>query len=143
MAKLIVVLLIGLLLEAVGVVLLKTGINQIGSIQQISVSEVIRVFKAGIVSPGILGGVFFEALFFGCLLYLMSQADVSFVWPMTALSFVFTTIAARMVLNETVSGARWIGVLMIVIGAGLISWSEAKKQSPVSPTVAATPPEHR
>jgi drug/metabolite transporter (DMT)-like permease len=128
MAKLLAVLLIGLTFEAIGVVMLKQGINQIGSMGKASVGEVARIVKVGGTNPSILGGVFFEALFFGCLLYLMSQADVSFVWPMTALSFVFTTVAARMVLHEMISPARWAGVLLIVTGAFLISWSEGGKK---------------
>ena len=108
MAKLLLILLIGLLFEAAGVVLLKKGIGQVGEMGKVSAAEVARMIRAGATNPCILSGVFFEALFFACLLYLMSKADVSFVWPMTALSFVFTAVAAKMLLHETVSPARWI-----------------------------------
>jgi len=124
MLKLILILLIGLIFESAGVVLLKKGMDRIGDMQKISVSEVARVIKAGVTSPQILLGVFFEALFFGCLLMLMSKSDISFLWPLTALSFVFATFAAIWFLHEQVSGARWIGVILIMIGAGFISYSE-------------------
>jgi len=61
---------------------------------------------------------------------------VSFVWPLTALGFVLTTIAAKCWLHEEVSLLRWGGVLLIVLGAGLITYSEkvleAKPPAPLA-----------
>lgn len=124
MLKLLLILLIGLAFESAGVVLLKKGMSQIGDVEKINVSEVVRILKAGATNPQILLGVFFEALFFGCLLILMSKSDISFLWPLTGLSFVFATVAAWKFLNEQVSPVRWFGVVLIVIGAGFISYSE-------------------
>jgi len=53
MAKLLLILLVGLVFEATGVVLLKKGITQIGEVQKINVAEVLRVAKAGIANPNI------------------------------------------------------------------------------------------
>jgi|SRR5580698_9854086 uncharacterized membrane protein len=124
MTKLIVVLLIGLCFEAVGVVYLNQGLKRVGEVQKISIGEVLRVVKSGATNPQILIGVLFEAIFFGTLLYLMSQGTVSFIWPLTSLGFVLTTIAAKFYLHEDVSLLRWSGVLLIVLGAGLITYSE-------------------
>jgi len=128
MWKLLLILLVGLFFESVGVVCLKKGITEMGAINGFSLTEIVRVVKSGITNKHILLGVLFEALFFGCLLLLMSRGDVSFVWPLTALSFVFTTFAAVWFLGEKVSSARWIGVVLILIGAGLVSWSEKQKE---------------
>jgi drug/metabolite transporter (DMT)-like permease len=138
MAKLLLILLVGLVFEATGVVLLKKGITQIGEIQKISAPEVLRVAKAGVTNPNILLGVFFEALFFGCLLVLMSESDISFLWPLTALSFVMTTFAAKIFLSEQVSSIRWAGVVFIMIGAAFISYSEHAKPKP-APTASLAP----
>src|SRR6267378_1758473 len=127
MAKLLLILLIGLVFESAGVILLKKGITQIGEIKQIVPAEVIRVIRSGATSPIVLLGVLFEALFFACLLVLMSRSDISFLWPMTGLSFVFATFAALIFLDEKVSSVRWAGVILIMIGAGLISYSEHSK----------------
>lgn len=130
MAKLLLILLVGLVFEATGVVLLKKGITHIGEVQKIDAAEILRVVKAGVTNSNILFGVFFEALFFGCLLVLMSESDISFLWPLTALSFVMTTFAARMFLAEQVSTVRWAGVVLIMLGAALISYSEHQKPKP-------------
>ena len=132
MAKLLLILLVGLVFESTGVVLLKKGMNSVGEVKAITASEVARVIKSGVTNPQILLGVFFEALFFGCLLVLMSQSDISFLWPLTGLSFVFATLAAIWFLGEKVSAVRWVGVCLIMLGAAFISYSEHAKEKPAS-----------
>jgi drug/metabolite transporter (DMT)-like permease len=135
MIKLLVILLIGLAFESTGVVLLKKGMSEMGDVHVVSVSSVTRLIKAGATNPQILLGVFFEALFFGCLLFLMSKSDISLLWPLTGLSFVFATFAAIWFLHERVSPLRWAGVVLIVLGAALITWSQhAKEQAPPRPS---------
>ena len=133
MLKLILILLVGMLFESTGVILLKKGITHIGEMNGVTAAEVFRVVRAGLTNPQILLGVFFEALFFLCLIILMSKSDISFLWPLTALSFVFATFAAMIFLGETVSAARWFGVILIVIGAAFISYSEHTKEEPPPP----------
>src|SRR4051794_1219474 len=130
MAKLLCILLIGLVFESTGVVLLKRGMTQIGEIRVVNASSILQILRAGVTNPHILLGVFFEALFFACLLILMSKSDISFLWPLTALSFVFATLAAMWFLHEQVSPIRWAGVVFIMIGAALISYSEHAKPKP-------------
>jgi drug/metabolite transporter (DMT)-like permease len=130
MTKLLLILLIGLVFESTGVVLLKKGMDKFGGMQGVNVGEVLRVVKAGATSPQILAGTFFEALFYLCLLVLMKRSDISFLWPLTGLSFVFATFAAMLFLGETVSATRWVGVILIVIGAGFISYSEKTHSKP-------------
>ena len=138
MIKLLLILLLGLACESAGVVMLKKGITRIGDLQAVSLSEVVRVVKAGVTSPAILGGVFFEALFFLCLLLLMGRSDISFLWPLTGLSFVFATFAAIVFLQEQVSAVRWVGVALIVLGAGFISYSEHAKPARMAAPAATT-----
>jgi drug/metabolite transporter (DMT)-like permease len=133
MIKLLLILLVGLAFESTGVVLLKKGMTHIGDMNGITAGEILRVCKAGATNPQILLGMFFEALFFGCLLILMARSDISFLWPLTGLSFVFATFAAIWFLNERVSGVRWIGVVLIVIGAAFISYSQQAKDKPAPP----------
>jgi drug/metabolite transporter (DMT)-like permease len=125
--KLLAILLVGLVFEAIGVVFLNRGLKEIGDLPRITLAEVVRVVRQGVTNPSIVLGVFFEALFFACLLVLMSRSDVSFIWPLTSLGFVLTTLAAKVILHEHVSALRWTGVVLIVLGAGLITWTEKYK----------------
>jgi len=130
MLKLLLILLAGLVCESAGVVLLKKGIDQIGDVNGYTATEIFRVVKSGLTSQTIWLGIFFEALFFIGLLVLMAKSDISFLWPLTALSFVLTTLAAKFLLKEDVDGWRWAGVTLIIAGAVLISYSERVKKKP-------------
>ena len=139
MAKLLLILIIGLIFESAGVVSLKIGITQIGDMKGVSVAELVKVVKGGATNVNVLLGVFCEAVFFASLLILMAKSDISFLWPMTGLSFVFATFAAMWFLHERVSSVRWAGVVFIMIGAGLISYSEHAKPKPSPPTADLAP----
>jgi len=143
MLKILVILLIGLVLEAVGVVLLSHGLHEIGEVRRVSVSELARVIGRGVTNRHILLGTAFAAAFFGILLYLLSQKDVSLIWPLTSLGFVITVVAARFIRHEEISALRWGGVARIVVGAGLVAWSEQVKapaaEAPAPPPPAADP----
>jgi drug/metabolite transporter (DMT)-like permease len=148
MARLLTILFFALIFEAIGVVFLSRGLKQIGELQEVSVAGVARLVAAGVTNRHIVLGVFFEALFFVGLLMLMSKADVSFVWPLTSLSFVVTTIAAKIYLHEQVSPLRWSGVCLIMMGAALISWTERNNpavrvntQTVQSPANTGMPPQ--
>jgi drug/metabolite transporter (DMT)-like permease len=136
--KFILILLIALVFEAIGVVFLSGGLKQIGELKTINAAEIASLITRGATNKNILMGVFFEAIFFGFLLYMLSQKDVSIVWPLTALGFVITSLAAKIFLKEQISSVRWAGICLIVLGAGLVTWSakqkerEPEEQSPAS-----------
>ena len=137
MTKLIAILLIGLVLEAVGVVILSQGLHEIGEPKTISFADIVRIISRGATNRNILLGIFLETVFFGILIYLLSQKDVSLIWPLTSLGFIITALAARMIRHEEVSALRWAGVIIIVIGAALVAWSEQIKNKTAAPPPSA------
>ena len=140
MFKYVVILLIGLVCEAVGVVYLSRGLKQIGEAAVMNAAAIWSLIRSGATNPSVLLGVALEAMFFGTLLYLLSRGDVSFIWPLTSLGLVLTTLAARYLLREDVSAVRWSGVALIVLGSALITFSEkAKEKQKVEGEVAAAP----
>ena len=127
MAKILLILVIAAIIEAVGVVVLSGGLKQIHGARQITVSEIARVLKDGCTNGKVILGTALEAVFYGFLLYMLSRNDVSFIWPLTSLGFIVTTLAAKFILSEPVSGTRWAGVMLIALGVCLISYSESVK----------------
>jgi drug/metabolite transporter (DMT)-like permease len=126
MSKLLIILFVALTFETTGVILLSKGLKELEGPKRFS--EIGRVVRAAITSKHIVLGVAFEAVFFLGLLIMMSNADVSFVWPLTSLTFVFSTVAAKFYLHEQIDPLRWAGVVFIVLGAGLITFTEKKKE---------------
>jgi drug/metabolite transporter (DMT)-like permease len=132
MTRVLIILLFALVFEAIGVVLLSRGLKEIGELREVTLVEIAGLARRGATNPSLMTGVAFEAIFFGALLYLLSQRDVSLVWPLTSLGFVITAMAARWILHEEVSWVRWCGVILIVLGACLVSYSELlKAKAPV------------
>jgi undecaprenyl phosphate-alpha-L-ara4N flippase subunit ArnE len=132
MAKLICILLVALVLEAIGVVLLSQGLKEIGEIRPLNAREIGRAIVRGASNRSLLLGVLLEMIFFITLIVLLKNWDVSLIWPLTSLGFVITTFAARYLRHEEVTSLRWAGVMLIVAGAMLVGWSEKAKKPPVA-----------
>jgi len=141
MTKILLILLVAFTFEAFGIIALKRGIDEIkarytareGSVSQWK--NVVVLVGNWFTNKNILLGLLLETIFFVLLQYCLGQRDVSFVWPLTALSFVMTTLAAQFFLHERVDIVRWSGVALIVLGAALISYGEHNKKT--SPPQAA------
>lgn len=137
MTRVIIILIMAVIIESVGLVFLDEGIKEINGAPRITVREIPRVIVAGATNRKMLVGTALMAVFFGALLYLLSLRDVSFVWPMTSVGFIFTALTAEFVLHENVSWWRWGGILLITLGAALTTYGEKIKEQPASP-VATT-----
>jgi drug/metabolite transporter (DMT)-like permease len=139
MAKILVILVVAAVIESIGIAFLAGGLKEVHGAKVITVGEVTRVLVEGATNWKVVLGIALEAVFFGALLYMLSLQDVSFVWPLTSLGFIVTTLAAQFILHEKVSVSRWAGVLMIALGAFLISYSEHEKEQQQAPASASSP----
>jgi uncharacterized membrane protein len=137
MAKIFIILIVAAIVESIGVAFLSGGLKELNASPEISIRHIGILIKTGATNGKILLGIALEAAFFGALLYLLSQRDVSFVWPLTSLGFIVTALMAHFILHEKVGPMRWAGVLLIALGASLTSYSEASKP-PVVPTATST-----
>jgi drug/metabolite transporter (DMT)-like permease len=144
MTKILIILVIAFTFEAFGIIALKKGLNEIG-LKYTERKAAMPVWRNVITLVGnwftdknVLFGLLLETIFFVLLQYLLGQRDVSFVWPLTAISFVMTTLAAQFLLHERVDIVRWSGVALIMLGAAFISYSEHQKEKPVPPAAVET-----
>jgi drug/metabolite transporter (DMT)-like permease len=65
-------------------------------------------------------GVGMMAVGFFSLLAVFSVANVSFVVPVTALSYVVGALGGRFFLGERVNLQRWLGILLVCAGVVLV-----------------------
>src|SRR5690242_14979539 len=135
MTRLVIILFVALCFETTGVIMLSKGLRALPGPKNYSPGEIARLVGRGATSRNIVLGIAFEAVFFVGLLMLMSNADVSFVWPLTSLTFVFSTFAAKIYLHEHIDPLRWLGVSLIVCVAGLITYTEKSKECSQPPRV--------
>lgn len=66
-------------------------------------------------------GIPLMAMSFYALLVLLSWKPISYVIPMSALSYVVGTLGAKYILGEDVSVARWMGVCLVCAGVALVA----------------------
>ena len=65
-------------------------------------------------------GLLLMAVGFFSLLEMLSLENVSFVVPVTALSYGFGALGGKVFLREQVTRKRWAGVLLVCLGVGLV-----------------------
>jgi drug/metabolite transporter (DMT)-like permease len=97
------------------------GMKQLGEISTLHLGTLVRIFARAITNKYVLAGVFCMAVSYFSFLGALRLADLSLVLPATSVSFVITTIGARLFLKETISATRWAGILLVCIGVALIS----------------------
>jgi multidrug transporter EmrE-like cation transporter len=54
------------------------------------------------------------------LILALKHGDVSLLYPFVALSFIWTTVLAMIIFNETVSYINMTGILLIIVGVSFI-----------------------
>jgi drug/metabolite transporter (DMT)-like permease len=115
-------LLLAAFLGAAGQLLLKYGMSQIGALQLDAASIPSNIVRM-LTSPYVIGGllVFGMGTFFW--LVVMSRVPLSYLYPFASLGIVLGLLAAWLFFHEYVSPLRWLGMLVICVGVGLIARS--------------------
>jgi uncharacterized membrane protein len=98
-------------------VLFKMGLLKLdGNINIFTLEGFIRV----LFNKYILIGAFLYALAFFLWLLALSKLELSLMYPLLSLAYIITTFLSAVVLGERVNPSRWVGVILIVIGAILV-----------------------
>ena len=103
--------LIAIATQVAGNIFLSHGMRRAGVILSASPLDYIRA-----INPWTLAGVCALAIWMVTDLALLSRADLSFVLPVIATSFVLIALVGHFVLSERISGLRWMGILLISFG---------------------------
>jgi len=112
---------------AVGETLLSYGMRSYGAINLSSSEHWLTLVLSVVKNPYVFAGVVFLAIFFFLYLAALSWADLSFVLPLTAVSYLFAVFLAKYFLKEDISWYRWLGTIVIVIGIVLVSLDDNKR----------------
>jgi drug/metabolite transporter (DMT)-like permease len=103
-----------------GEILSAKGMRKVGDVSfhpRALIGALGRMFR----SPYLFGGVACLAVAFFSFISLLSYADLSFVAPLTAVTYITNTLGARFFLKERISKSRWIGTMLVTIGVVVIS----------------------
>ncbi len=92
----------------------------IGEVKQFTPVALIKVAIRAIQVKWMWLGIGLMAVAFFSLLGALSVENVSFVVPVTALSYAAGTFGGQVFLGERVSRGRWLGVSLVCIGVTLV-----------------------
>lgn len=116
------VLLTGVLLNAVAQLLLKAGVTPIGAISLNTAN--LPATLGRVLSQGpILGGLACYVLSVAVWLVALSRVDVSLAYPMLSLGYVVNAVAAWWLFGEALGPHRVAGIGIILLGVLVISRS--------------------
>lgn len=96
------------------------AMKNIGEVHDFSPSNIIQVLKRAFTERWMWFGIFLMALAFFALLAMLSWENVSFVVPVTALSYVAGALGGKYFLGEQIPPKRWVGVLLVCLGVALV-----------------------
>jgi drug/metabolite transporter (DMT)-like permease len=120
------ILLFVVLTASFGDVLLSHGMTQVGPVSVHHLGLLLVALK----NPWVIAGIVLLIGFFASYLSALSWADLTFVLPATAFSYVIVALLSRFWLQEHISLYRWLGILMIVCGVGFVANGPALTEHP-------------
>lgn len=96
------------------------AMKEVGEVPSFHPADIGKVLARALRSPWMWLGIGMMAAAFFALLGALSIYNVSFVVPVTALSYVAGAVGGVTFLRECVSSRRWLGVLLVAIGVTLV-----------------------
>ena len=116
------IILAGVLLNAIGQLLLKSGANALKLMDLNWNSPVFTVIRIGL-EPHIFGGLVCYVLSVGVWLTALSRVPVSVAYPMLSIGYVVNAFAAYYLFGEALSALKLTGIAVIVVGVVLVARS--------------------
>ena len=106
--------------NAAAQILLKQGMNTVGSLTLAGESTVALVTRV-VFNPFVFLGLGTFVVSTASHMFVLSRVDVSFAYPFLSLAYVLVAVWAVMFLNETLSGTQIAGIGAILVGTVLIA----------------------
>jgi len=96
------------------------AMKTLGEVTDFRPASLIRAVLGALRIGWMWAGLLLMALAFFALLGALSLENVSFVVPVTALSYGAGTLGGKVFLGERVTPRRWAGVLLVCAGVALV-----------------------
>ncbi len=115
-------ILVGVLLNALGQLLLKAGTNAVGHFE-FSGANLVPVGMKLAFQPYIVTGVVCYLVSLVVWLMALSRVEVSIAYPMLSIGYVINAVAAWYLFGEAVTPLRMLGIGIIVLGVYVVARS--------------------
>jgi len=109
-----------IVLGSFGHLLIKMGVTV--AAHQSSTGVVERLMHY-ILQPAAMSGLIIYGVGTLLWIYAVSQRHISFLYPLTALTYVIVALGGKFIFGEAISSQRWLGIAVVVIGVGMLQLS--------------------
>ncbi len=96
------------------------AMKTVGEVTDFRPRQLMAVAWRTVKVPWMWTGLGLMALAFFALLAVLAVENVSFVVPVTALSYAVGALGGKVFLHEQVTRTRWTGVLLVCVGVTLV-----------------------
>ena len=120
-----VLLLLIMLAGTAGELCVARAMKSVGEVKDFTPLGILRVIIRAVQVGWMWLGILLMATGFFSLLGMLSIENVSFVVPVTALSYAVGVLGGKVFLGEQVTGKRWSGVLLVCLGVTLVFLGKA------------------
>ncbi len=99
------------------------AMKSIGEVHDFSPRSILSFVVRSLRLPWMWLGIALMSLGFFSLLAILSFQEVSFVVPVTALSYAAGAFGAKAFLGERITANRWMGIAVVCLGVTIVWWS--------------------
>ncbi|MFH1064914.1 MAG: EamA family transporter [Nanoarchaeota archaeon] len=117
-----ILLFIGIMLGAVGQLLLKKGMMKHGKVSIKLKSLIKDMFNLYFHRYIIIGGSLF-VISLGLWTIVLSKLELSYAYPLVSANFVIVSLLSKIFFKEKISKFRWLSIFVILIGVVLVTLS--------------------
>lgn len=121
MDRSILLIIVAMLLGAAGQILLKMGMNLVGSLDAVNWARPLDFFVPVFSQPLVWLGLALYGLSSLLWLVVLSRFDLSYAYPMLASMYIVLPVLSRFLLNESIPPLRWLGMVIVLVGVVLVS----------------------
>jgi drug/metabolite transporter (DMT)-like permease len=108
-----------------GHLMIKAGLNALTPLPA-DTSPLVRTLHA-VLQAQVLSGLFIYLMGTVCWMRVVSQKEISFLYPLTSVNYVLVTAASVIFFHEMISTSRAAGVVLIVLGMILMNRQPRRK----------------
>ncbi len=105
---------------AIGQILMKSGMSQIGPIGGLSKLTSPNTVFSIFTNVFVIGGLLLYAIAAFLWLGALSNLNVSFMYPLLSLGYVLAALMGLIFLKEDITMLRWAGIVFVVAGSFMI-----------------------
>lgn len=108
----------------VGQLLLKHVMKSVGPIGTVDLASANHIVPRLLGNPLFIAAVALYCLGFLVWLVVLSKLELSYAYPILALSYCMVPLLSHMLFGEQVSLMRWVGIGIICCGVGIVGFSK-------------------